>query len=131
MIVVDSSALVAIFLKEPEHQAFRDIVTGEERCIMSAVNLHESATVIRLRSGANGVEDLWQLLADLDLEVVPFDLTQVRVAAVAYDRYGKGINSKARLNLGDCAAYALAKTMNSPLLFKGNDFTQTDLQSCL
>ena len=66
MIVVDSSALVAIFLKEPEHQAFRDIVTGEERCIMSAVNAHEAATVIRLRSGADGVEDLWQLPNECD-----------------------------------------------------------------
>jgi len=98
---------------------------------MSAVNAHEAATVIRLRSGTNGVEDFWQLRIDLNLEVVPFDLTQVRVAAAAYDRYGKGINSRARLNLGDCAAYALAKIMNAPLLFKGNDFTQTDLQSCM
>jgi ribonuclease VapC len=131
MIVVDSAAPIAIFQREPEHQAFRDTATGEQRCIMSAVNAHEAATVIPLRSGVDGVEDLWHLLADLDLEVVPFDLTQVRVASVADDRSGKGINVKARLDLGDCAAYALAKTMNAPLLFKGNDFTQTDLQSCV
>ncbi len=62
---------------------------------------------------------------------MPFDDAQVRVAAVAFDRYGKGINSKARLNLSDCAAYALAKIMSAPLLFKGEDFTQTDLDGCL
>jgi ribonuclease VapC len=60
-----------------------------------------------------------------------FDEAQVRAAAVAFDLYGKGINPKARLNLSDCAAYALAKTMNAPLLFKGDDFRQTDLQSCV
>lgn len=55
----------------------------------------------------------------------------MRLAASAFGRYGKGIDPRARLNLSDCAAYALAKTMNAPLLFKGDDFTHTDLQSCL
>lgn len=66
-------------------------------------------------------------MADSEIEIVPFDALQVRAAAVAFDLYGKGINSKARLNLSDCAAYTLAKTMNAPLLFKGDDFAQTDL----
>lgn len=85
----------------------------------------------RLRHGAAAVERFWQLLADNEIEIVPFDEVQVRPAAVAFDPHGKGINSKARLNLSDCAADALAKTMNAPLLFKGDDFTQTDLQSCV
>ena len=63
------------------------------------------------------------MLTDNEIEIVPFDEIQVRAAAVALDRYGKGIDPKARLNLCDCAAYALAETMNSPLLFKGNDFS--------
>jgi ribonuclease VapC len=129
MIVVDSSALIAILFEEPEKQAFESAIAGGDRCVMSAVNAHETATVLRLRHGPAAVERLWQLLADSEIEIVPFDETQVRAAAVAFDRYGKGINSKAQLNLSDCAAYALAKTMNAPLLFKGNDFTQTDLQS--
>jgi ribonuclease VapC len=129
MIVVDSSALVAILLKEPEHQEFEDIITSGEQCVMSAVNVHETATVLRLRHGAAAVERFWQFLTDVEIDIIPFDEAQVRAAAVSFDRYGKGINSKARLNLSDCAAYALAKTMNAPLLFKGNDFTQTDLQS--
>jgi len=131
MIVVDSSALIAILFEEPEKQAFEDIIAGGERCVISAVNAHETATVMRLRHGSAAVERFWQLLVDCEIDVVPFDELQVRAAAVAFDLYGKGINSRTRLNLSDCAAYALAKTMNAPLLFKGNDFTQTDLQSCL
>ena len=127
MIVVDSSAVIAILLKEPEHHAFEEIITSNQRCVMSAVNAHETATVLRLRHGAAGVERFWQFLADVEIEVIPFDEAQVRIAAIAFDAYGKGINPKARLNLSDCAAYALAKIMNAPLLFKGDDFTQTDL----
>jgi ribonuclease VapC len=130
MIVLDSSALVAILFDEPERQAFQEIITGGERCIISAVNAHETASVLRLRHGIAAVERLWQLLADNEIEVIPFDEVQVRAAVAAFDRYGKGIDPKARLNLSDCAAYALAKTMNAPLLFKGNDFAQTDLRSC-
>ena len=131
MIVVDSSALIAILFQEPEKEAFEDIITGGETCVMSAVNAHETATVLRLRHGAAAVEHFWRFLADSEIEIVPFDEVQVRAAAVAFDRYSKGIDPRARLNLSDCAAYALAKSLNAPLLFKGNDFTQTDLQSCL
>ena len=87
--------------------------------------------MLRVRHGSAAVGRLWQLLADSEIEIVPFDEVQVRAAAVAFDQYGKGINPRARLNLSDCAAYALAKTMSAPLLIKGDDFTQTDLQSCL
>lgn len=128
MIVVDSSALLAISFKEPDHQKFEDVVTGGERCVMSAVNAHETATVLRLRLGAAAVERFWKFLRDMGIEIVPFDEAQVRAAAVAFDRYGKGIDPKARLNLADCAAYALAKTLNAPLLFKGGDFVHTDLR---
>lgn len=74
---------------------------------------------------------LWRFLTENEIEIIPFDEPQVRAAATAFDRYGKGIHSKALLNLSDCAAYALAKTVNAPLLFKGDDFAETDLQKCL
>jgi ribonuclease VapC len=130
MIVVDSSALIAILFDEPEKQAFETIVAGGERCVMSAVNAHETATILRVRHGPQAVARLWQLLIDSEIEIVPFDETQVRAAAAAFDRYGKGIHSKARLNLADCAAYALAATMNASLLFKGDDFAATDVRAC-
>lgn len=126
MIVVDSSALIAILLDEPEKRIFEDIIAGGEDCIISAVNAHETACVLRSRFGPPAVARLWRLLADCEIEIAPFDETQMRAAAAAFDRYGKGVNSKARLNLADCAAYALAVTMNAPLLFKGDDFTETD-----
>jgi ribonuclease VapC len=131
MIVVDSSAIVAILLQEPEQQAFEQIIATADRCVMSAVNAHETATVLRVRHGQAAVNRLWQFLLDSEIEVIPFDEAQVRVAAVAFDRYGKGIDPKARLNLSDCAAYALTKTLGVPLLFKGDDFTETDLQRCV
>jgi ribonuclease VapC len=90
MIVVDSSALIAIFFDEPEKQAFETIVAGDERCVMSAVNAHETATVLRVRHGPQAVERLWQLLTASEIENVPFHEVQVRAAAVAFDRYGKG-----------------------------------------
>ncbi len=127
MIVIDSSALLAILFDEPEKQAFEDIVTGTEPCAISAVNAHEVACVLRIRLGFAAVAGFWELLNDNWIEIVPFDEVQVRTAAGAFDRYGKGIHSKARLNLADCAAYALAKTMSAPILFKGDDFTHTDI----
>jgi ribonuclease VapC len=129
MIVIDSSALLAISFREPEQQVFSDIITGGEHCMISAVNAHETATILRLRLGATAVERFWKFLADVGIEIIPFDEAQVRAAAIAFDRYGKGIDPRARLNLADCAAYALARTLDAPLLFKGGDFPQTDLQS--
>jgi ribonuclease VapC len=83
--------------------------------------------VLRIWHGRPAVEPLWRLLAENEIEITPFDEAQVRVAVEAFDRYGKGIHSRARLNLSDCAAYALAKTLNAPLLFKGDDFSATDV----
>ncbi len=128
MIVVDSSALLAVFFDEPEKQSFQDVIDGDERCVISAVNVHETACVLRGRLGAGAVTRFWQWLSDNQIEIVAFDEAQVRIAAVAFDRYGKKIDPKASLNLADCAAYALAMSMNAPLLFKGDDFPQTDVQ---
>jgi ribonuclease VapC len=131
MIVVDSSCLLAILLDEPERESFEAVITGDERCVISAFNAHETACVIRGRHGPAGVARLWEFLSAAEIEIAPFDDTQVFAAADAFDRYGKGVNPKARLNMADCAAYALAKTMNAPLLFKGADFPQTDVKSFL
>ena len=126
MIVVDSSALVAVFFGEPEKNAFQAIIDGADRCLLSAVNAHETACVLRGKLGPEAVVLFWRWLADNGVEIAPFDEAQVRAAADAFDRFGKGIHP-ARLNLADCAAYALARTMDAPLLFKGDDFSETDL----
>ena len=131
MIVIDSSALIAILFKEPELETFENIITSGERCVMSSVNVHESATVVRMRLGAAAVDKVWQYIPDVGIEIMPFDAAQARVAVAAFEIYGKGIHPKARLNICDCAAYALAKTMNAPLLFKGDDFTHTDIRNAL
>ena len=127
MIVVDSSCLLAILQNEPEKDSFEAILAGGDRSVMSAVNAHEALCVMRGRHGQAGAARLWELLAAAEMEIAPFDELQVRAAAVAFGRYGKGVNSRAALNLADCAAYALAKTMSAPLLFKGDEFTNTDI----
>lgn len=129
MIVIDSSAVVAIFENEPEEAVFSEVIATASRLVMSAVNVHETATVLRARRGRENEEDFWRFLKVSNIEIVAFDEKQARLAGEAFDRYGKGIHSKARLNLCVCAAYALAKCLSVPLLFKGNDFIHTDVES--
>jgi ribonuclease VapC len=127
MIVVDSSCLLAILQNEPEKRAFEAALASDDRNVMSAVNVHEALCVMRSRHGPAEAARFWELFVAAEIEIVAFDEPQVRAAAVAFERYGKGLNSKASLNLADCAAYALAKAMSAPLLFKGDDFTHTDI----
>jgi len=132
MIVVDSSALIAILEHESDAAAFAAAIQQADRLLISAVNVHETGIVLRARHGIAAAERMWRFLqVENDFEIIPFDETQAREALAAFDRYGKGIDPKARLNLSDCAAYALARSMNCPLLFKGNDFSETDITACL
>ncbi|MEA2823020.1 MAG: ribonuclease VapC [Bradyrhizobium sp.] len=128
MIVVDSSALIAILEGEPEAERFLALLRDTTRRIASAVTIYETGVVMGARRGRKSEAELMALIEQLGIEVVPFAEPQIAGALEAYGRYGKGIHPKARLNLGDCVAYALAKMMNAPLLFKGNDFAATDVQ---
>jgi ribonuclease VapC len=129
MIVVDSSALVAILEKEDDAARYADAVQRADRLLVSALNVHETGMVLRIRHGSAAVARMWRFLQqENDFEIIPFDEAQAKEALSAYDRYGKGLHPKARLNLADCAAYALARTMKAPLLFKGDDFTATDVE---
>jgi ribonuclease VapC len=131
MIVVDSSALIAILEKEDDAARYAAAVEQAERLLVSAMNVHETGMVLRVRRGP-AVARMWRFLQhDNDFEIVPFDEVQVREALDAFDRFGKGMHAQARLNLADCAAYALARTMKVPLLFKGDDFSATGALSCL
>lgn len=131
MIVIDSSTIAAIFFGEPEAAQLAILIATETRCLVSAVNAFEITSVLRIRSGAAAVSAFWAFVDLHGIEIVPFDDIQAKGAAAAFNRYGKGIDPKAKLNICDCAAYALAKSMDCPLLFKGSDFVHTDIVSAV
>jgi ribonuclease VapC len=131
MIVIDTSALIAILNHEPERTALYEVLAAADRRLVSAVTYQEAGHVLIAKRGVNGLYDLEDFLALIKAEIIPHDMQLAALSLEAFRRYGKGIDPKARLNFCDCAAYALAKAMNAPLLFKGNDFTETDVQACL
>lgn len=127
MIVLDASAIIAIIQREAEQERFRRLVSEANRCVVSALTIFEASMVLYARRQNGGLKDVADFLDANDIEIMPFDETQARAAMDAFMSYGKGIHSTARLNLGDCASYALAKSLNAPLLFKGDDFAATDI----
>jgi ribonuclease VapC len=124
--VFDSSAILAVLFGEPEAPRFLRDLASTERKLMSAVGHLESAIVAEARKGAVGAKSYASLVAQAGIEVVAFDASQAEVALDAWRRYGKG-RHPAALNLGDCAAYALAAVANEELLFKGEDFANTEI----
>lgn len=128
MMVVDSSAILAILQDEDDAQTFTAAMAAADQLALSAVNAHETTMILRARGGPDSAEDFWHFLAINGIAVASFDEHQARVASEAFGRFGKGIHSRARLNLADCAAYALARSLSAPLLFKGDDFTHTDVE---
>jgi ribonuclease VapC len=124
-IVIDTSAIVAIMRNEPEKDRFVDTILASSPRLMSAVSLQEAGMVVvgRFGDGAEW-EPLDALLTRLEVEIVAHDAELARIAREAFLRFGKG-RHPARLNFGDCAAYALAVSNGFPLLFKGEDFTKT------
>ena len=125
--IVDSSALVSILRQEPDARVFADALERASMVRVSAATLLETSLVI----GPRRQPDLEQLIDSAGMEVVAFDGAQWRVARDAHTTYGRGSGSPARLNLGDCFSYALAKQLGMPLLFKGDDFTHTDVEPAI
>jgi ribonuclease VapC len=124
--VIDSSALVAIVLDEPEREALAAAIAADATRLVSAATLLESSMVVESREGADAVDSLDQLLARIQADIVAVDERQARVARRAWREFGKG-RHPAGLNFGDCFSYALAHAAGEPLLFKGDDFSSTDL----
>ncbi|MGE0117943.1 MAG: type II toxin-antitoxin system VapC family toxin [Dongiaceae bacterium] len=124
--VIDTSALLAILLGEKEVRDFNERIEADATRLLSAASYLEAAIIIDDRLGPEGGRDLKLFLVEADIEVVPVTLEQVDVAREAYRSFGRG-NHPARLNFGDCFAYALAKVTDEPLLYKGEDFAKTDL----
>ena len=127
--IIDSSALVAILQKEPEAETFvRKIKASKDRFV-SAATLAEAGIVLEHKLGYQASIDLDLAIVKLGIKIHPVDERQADLARRAYREFGKGIHP-AGLNFGDCFAYALAKNMGLPLLFKGTDFSKTDIQAC-
>lgn len=124
---VDTSAVIAILFDEPERLEFNTRIAEAERKLISTVSVLEATFVLESRNPDN-TPDLDLYLHRSGIEVIPFDHDQLAFARVAFRRYGKG-RHKASLNFGDCASYALAQWSGEPLLFKGNDFSATDVPS--
>jgi ribonuclease VapC len=124
--VIDTSALVAIFQGEPERRSFIEAIEAADSRLLSAATFVEISIVLESRHGDDGVRDLDLFLSRAGIELVPVDDEQARTARRAFSRYGKG-RHRAGLNFGDCFAYAAAMAMGEPLLFKGDDFAHTDV----
>jgi ribonuclease VapC len=134
MLVIDSSALIAIMFGEASAQELSAIIashTHNER-MMSVANYLEVGTVLagrRTSEPLNAIVDLEAILSAAAIRLEPVDENQARIALDARIRFGKGFGARAGLNFGDSFAYALAKGRNAPLLFTGDDFSATDIQS--
>jgi ribonuclease VapC len=127
--VIDTSALLAILLSEPEAPAFIDEIAAADRRLVGAPTLVEAAAVLLAQKGKEGVIALDALLSRLGIEVVPMSPAAAEFAREAYARYGKGIGSPGVLNYGDVLSYGVARAEDEPLLFKGEDFSRTDVGS--
>jgi ribonuclease VapC len=128
MIVIDSSAVVAVLAQEVDEARYVVAMRKTDARLFSAANYLECAMVLTRLTGHRGRLDEW--IDHFNVEIVPVDLAQARLAADAFARYGRG-QHPARLNYGDCFAYALAASRGAPLLYKGTDFSTTDIASAL
>lgn len=130
-VVLDTSALAAVVFGEPDAEALAAVMQRSVGDLaISASTLVEVGIVVEAKQGPAASADLQALLAQLAVRTIPLDEGQATLAVAAWRRFGKG-RHPAGLNLGDCFAYALAKSNGASLLFKGPDFTQTDIASAL
>ena len=127
--VIDTSALLAILLGEPERGKFLQLLSESETRLLSAANALETAIVVESRRGEAAGRELDLFLHRTKIEIVAVDAEQFPIARFAWRKFGKG-RHPAALNFGDCFAYALAKVSGEPLLAKGEDFSRTDIELC-
>ncbi|HNP52788.1 MAG TPA: type II toxin-antitoxin system VapC family toxin [Nitrosomonas nitrosa] len=127
--IIDTSAILAILGDEPERKALIQCIIKASDKGLSAASFVETSIVLKARYGYDGVRDFDLFLAKAGIILITIDVEQAQVARQAFKKYGKG-RHVAGLNFGDCFSYAAAKSRNEPLLFKGNDFSQTDITVC-
>ena len=131
MIVADTSAIIAIAFAEPEREAFLKAIESAQRTLISSVSAVEARMVVHGRRGQRAVVLLDDLLRLPLFEVVPPGPAETDAAYAAFVIFGKGSGHAAGLNFGDIFSYALAKVRGLPLLYKGNDFSETDIASAI
>ena len=129
--IVDTSALIAILRDEPDAMAYARAIANAAIRRISAATFVETAAVIDASRDPIASRRLDDLFREARFAIEPVTEAQARIAREAYRDFGRGSGHPARLNFGDCFAYALAKAMNEPLLFKGDDFTRTDITSAV
>jgi ribonuclease VapC len=127
--VIDSSALVAIFLREAERDHFLNLILSTKTRLISALSYVETGIVLEGRRGKAASSEWEKVLNEISVEIVAVDTGLAQDALAAWRKYGKG-RHPAGLNLGDCFSYALSRSSGEPLLAKGNDFARTDLVLC-
>lgn len=126
--IIDSSALVTIIRREPGFEGYwNKILDAKTLPKISAANYLETAIVVDAKKDPRNSRNLDKLLDEAEIEIVAMTAQQAHIARAAYRDFGKGSGHKAQLNFGDCFAYALATDTGEPLLFKGNDFSETDI----
>ena len=129
--VIDPSAVLAILFQEPEAPMFAAAIEAEPAPIISAASVVEVGAVLLSRRAKGARKDLADFLRESGVQVEAVDQSQAELALDAFEHYGKGGGHPAQLNFGDCFAYALAKATGKPLLFKGADFSKTDVAPVL
>ncbi|ERR1700743_716296 len=125
--VIDTSAVAAIFFHEPERDLFLELIMTAEKCLISAATVVETGIVLESRHGLAIARELDLFLHEANIEIISVDQTQAEQALLSYRRYGKG-RHPAALNFGDCFTHALAVVSNEPVLAKGDEFRRADLQ---
>jgi ribonuclease VapC len=125
--VLDTSALLAILFGEPEAEGMVRAIAGDETRLIGTATLVEASAVMQARKGPGGDVALDALLRRMSVETVPVSEPAATLARLAYGRFGKGIGSPGVLNFGDCLSYGVAMALREPLLFKGEDFSRTDV----
>jgi ribonuclease VapC len=128
-VIIDTSALVAILRAETNAAAYAKVIESTKPRRISAANFFEVAAVIDSGRDPVASRRLDELIGAAEITIEPVTEKQARLARDAFRDFGKGSGHKAKLNFGDCFAYALAKDLDEPLLFKGNDFVHTDIDS--
>ncbi len=129
--IVDTSAIIAIIQQEPEAKKFSQILDLQTNREMLAPNYLELCMVLLGNKNPKGQHEIDATLDELDVKIIAFTPEMASVATAAFLKYGKGQGHPAQLNFGDCMAYAAAKMDSLPLLFKGDDFRKTDVESAI